>query len=63
MRDRGGEGGEGDVNTARFKPDKGFSGADYGKGGEGGAVQVRRGASGAGASLLCCGFRLPLAWL
>ena len=45
----GGEGGEGDVNTARFKPDKGFSGADYGKGGEGGAVQVRRGASGAGA--------------
>lgn len=38
----GGAGGEGDeVNTARFKPDKGFTGADYGKGGEGGAVQVR----------------------
>ena len=37
----GGEGGEEGVNTARFKPDKGFSGADYGKGGEGGAVQVR----------------------
>lgn len=37
----GGAGGEGDVNTGRFKPDKGFSGADYGKGGEGGAVQVR----------------------
>lgn len=36
----GGAGEEGDVNTNRFKPDKGFSGADYGKGGEGGAVQV-----------------------
>lgn len=38
----GGAGGEGDVNTGRFKPDKGFSGADYGKGGEGGAVQFER---------------------
>lgn len=37
----GGE--EGDVNTGRFKPDKGFTGADYGKGGSGGPVQVRRG--------------------
>jgi hypothetical protein len=36
-----GAGGEGaDVNTARFKPDKGFTGADYGKGGNEGAVQV-----------------------
>ena len=37
----GGEGGEGgEINTARFKPDKGFTGADYGQG-EGGPVQVR----------------------
>lgn len=37
----GAGGGEGaDVNTARFKPDKGFTGADYGKGGGGGQVQV-----------------------
>ena len=35
--------GEGDVNTARFKPDKGFTGAEYGKGGEGGgAVQFEK---------------------
>ncbi|GAB4821948.1 hypothetical protein N2152v2_008994 [Parachlorella kessleri] len=39
----GGAGGEeGDVNTARFKPDKGFTGADYGKGGEGGPVQFEK---------------------
>lgn len=41
----GGGGGEGDeeINTARFKPDKGFSGADYGtKGGEGGEVQFEK---------------------
>mgnify|MGYP001142279136 CR=1 FL=1 len=36
----GGAGEEGDVNTTCFKPDKGFTGADYGKGGEGGPVQV-----------------------
>lgn len=27
----------------RFKPDKGFSGADYGKGGSGGPVQFEKG--------------------
>ncbi|PSC71438.1 SNW SKI-interacting [Micractinium conductrix] len=38
----GGEGGEGgEINTARFKPDKGFTGADYGQG-EGGPVQFEK---------------------
>ncbi|KAI3435958.1 hypothetical protein D9Q98_002016 [Chlorella vulgaris] len=38
----GGEGGE-EVDTKRFKPDKGFTGADYTKGsGEGGAVQFEK---------------------
>lgn len=39
----GGEGGE--VDTQRFRPDKGFAGADYARGqgtGEGGAVQFER---------------------
>jgi SNW domain-containing protein 1 len=38
----GGGGGGADVDTSRFKPDKGFTGADYGKGGEGGAVQFEK---------------------
>ena len=42
----GGGGGGAEIDTSRFKPDKGFTGADYGKGGEGGAVQVRAGVMG-----------------
>lgn len=65
----GGEGG--DINTARFKPDKGFTGADYGKGGgSGGPVQVRRGCGlgrwadatgGVGWVLLGAGWNRPAA--